>query len=462
MIRLLPFPTQSRVADDQSMPPREAPLRICMLAACPFPANHGTPGSIREMAEAIGERGHDVHVVTYHFGENIPIRGVQLHRIAPLLKETAIIVGPTRRRPFYDFQMVWKTLEVIRRYRPALLHAHGYEAALVAWVCRLLTGLPIVYSGHNTMGDELASYGFFRPRWVGVALAKLLDVVIPRLADRCIPHSINLREFFLQGKLADCMEPVISFGIDLEAVPQGDGPSVRAQYGLGDAPVVAYAGVLNEFQRLDLLLEAMALVVRRVPAAKLFVITNVENEPFVAEFRRQAERLGLTGRVVLTKPQPIAEMQKLLAAADVAVVPRPHAPGFPIKLLNYMAAARPCVLFASSARELGDAHCAHLAHSDTKEALAEALLDVLLDADLRQWLGRQGSQYLWKNHDRRLTAERVCAAYIRTLLGRNVQGWRLPFAGAPRGRIGRAPQWVPHADGPHYVLPADEAAHVQR
>ena len=44
-----------------------------MLAACPFPANHGTPGSIREMAEAVAQRGHEVHVVTYHMGDDTPL-----------------------------------------------------------------------------------------------------------------------------------------------------------------------------------------------------------------------------------------------------------------------------------------------------------------------------------------------------------------------------------------------------
>src|SRR5947208_3318527 len=67
-------------------PPRpDRKLKICMLAACPFPANHGTPGSIREMAEAITELGHEVHIVTYHFGEDIPVRGPRVHRIAPWL-----------------------------------------------------------------------------------------------------------------------------------------------------------------------------------------------------------------------------------------------------------------------------------------------------------------------------------------------------------------------------------------
>src|SRR5687768_10251915 len=52
----------------------EPKLKTCVLAACPFPANHGTPGSIRELAEATAERGHEMHIVTYHFGDDLPLR----------------------------------------------------------------------------------------------------------------------------------------------------------------------------------------------------------------------------------------------------------------------------------------------------------------------------------------------------------------------------------------------------
>src|SRR5438132_9580220 len=90
---------------DRAAQPR---LKVCMLAACPFPANHGTPGSIREMAESITELGHEVHIVTYHFGEDIPVQGPRLHRIAPWTSESAVVVGPTSRRPLYDLQMGFK------------------------------------------------------------------------------------------------------------------------------------------------------------------------------------------------------------------------------------------------------------------------------------------------------------------------------------------------------------------
>ncbi|MBV9122923.1 MAG: hypothetical protein JO112_06185, partial [Planctomycetes bacterium] len=105
------FLPQARPAADLPEPP----LKICVLAACPFPANHGTPGSIREMAEAVAQRGHEVHIVTYPFGQDIPLRGPVLHRIPSWTGETQVIVGPTRRRPLYDLQMIFTTLGVIRR-----------------------------------------------------------------------------------------------------------------------------------------------------------------------------------------------------------------------------------------------------------------------------------------------------------------------------------------------------------
>jgi glycosyltransferase involved in cell wall biosynthesis len=388
-----------------------------MLAACPFPASHGTPGSIREMAEAVAGLGHEVHLVTYHFGEDIPVKGPRLHRIRPLTREAAVVVGPTVRKPLYDAQMIFKTLEVVRTYRPDLLHAHGYEAALIASVCRALTGLPVLYSGHNTMTDELASYRFIRPRWLAGTLARVLDAWVPRLADRCLPHSSNLARFFRDRGLAGRTEPVINFGIDLDGLEDGDGDAIRRRYSLGPGPVVVYAGVLDPFQRLDLLLEAMAGGVRVEPGAKLLLVTTVPQPGHLAEIRCRAEELGIGPQVVTPEVQPLHAVRDFLAAADVAVVPRPRAPGFPIKLLNYFAARKPCVLFASSAsRGLVHRENAFLVASDTGVALGRAVLEVLRDVELSRRLAHGGYQFVHAHHDRRVIARQVCDAYARTLI----------------------------------------------
>ena len=59
----------------------QAKLRIVQVAACPFPANHGTPGAIRELALALERLGHEVHVVTYPMSEDLPTDGLQIHRV---------------------------------------------------------------------------------------------------------------------------------------------------------------------------------------------------------------------------------------------------------------------------------------------------------------------------------------------------------------------------------------------
>src|SRR5262249_33366229 len=153
------------------------------------------------------------------------------------------------------------------------------------------------------MADELPSYNFIRPRWLAQGLARMLDVLVPRLADRCLPHSANIEGFFQSMGLGARTEPVVNFGIDMDHLAQGDGDAVRRRYDLGPAPVMAYSGVLDRFQRLDLLLEATAQVVRYEPRAKLLVVVTVPTH--VPQVRRQVEELGLGDHVILTEPQPL-------------------------------------------------------------------------------------------------------------------------------------------------------------
>src|SRR5262249_45820351 len=143
---------------------------------------------------------------------------------------------------------------------------------------RLATGVPVVYSGHNTMQDELASYDFLKPHCLADGLARFLDAIVPRTADRCLPHSANIEKFFLHMGLRAKTEPIVSFGIDVDWMMRGDGDGVRRRYGLGHSPVVLYTGVLDRFQRLDLLLDGMVHVANAQPQAKLLVVVTIPHQ----------------------------------------------------------------------------------------------------------------------------------------------------------------------------------------
>ena len=126
--------------------------------------------------------------------------------------------------------------------------------------------------------------------------------------------------------------------------------------------------------------------------------------------------MGIKDRVIVTEPHELAAVRELLTVADVAVVPRPQAHGFPIKLINYMAARRPCVLFASSAgKGLIHLESAYLAAEDTSESMAQAILALLRDEALRSRLAENGFRVVREHHDRKVTAQQVCESYLRTI-----------------------------------------------
>ena len=89
---------------------------IAMVAACPFPANHGTPGAIREMSETLANMGHDVHIVTYPMGQDdIVVRFAKVHRTAPFRPESDVKVGPSPEKLLLDLALLRLLCRVIRR-----------------------------------------------------------------------------------------------------------------------------------------------------------------------------------------------------------------------------------------------------------------------------------------------------------------------------------------------------------
>jgi hypothetical protein len=71
------------------------PLRVAMVAACPFPYPRGTPIRIFRMAEALSELGQEIHVITYHLGQKVESINFNLHRIPNLHFYKKVNPGPS-------------------------------------------------------------------------------------------------------------------------------------------------------------------------------------------------------------------------------------------------------------------------------------------------------------------------------------------------------------------------------
>lgn len=368
--------------------------RIAMVAACPFPANHGTPGAIRELCVALAHKGHEVHVVTYPIGDAMDVRGVQVHRVPNVVRHAEVKIGPSWPRLVFDALLVPKLISVVRKYDIEVIHAHNYEATIAGAVAKWMTGRALVYNGINSMADELPTYGF-RPAVLARTLGRWLDHVVPRTADATIVLSDELKDYLTSLGMSRQGIVVIPPGVTVDDMASGDAMSARAKHGLSTAtPIVMYTGAMEAFQRLELLVRAMPNVLLQHPRAVFMVVNNIPNRAAQDRLTALADSAGVGDRLIIAESVGFAELPNYLAAADVAVVPRPTCPGFPIKLLNYMAAGKAIVSFEGSAKALCHGYNGYVAKGENVEDLAQGIGLLLGDRALRQTLGDRARESL--------------------------------------------------------------------
>ena len=395
---------------------RNGGYSVAMVAACPFPANHGSAASIREMSDTLTDLGHDVHIVTYPFGQdNIRVRRAKVHRTAPFRPETNAKVGPSPEKFVLDGHLLRLLCRVIRQERIDIIHAHNYEGALVGIMAKWLTRRPLLYNAVNLMSDELAGYKFIRPAFLAHGLARGLDWFTPIFPDHITAVSTELRDWFVQHGVPATKIDMVPAGIEPDLFDNPDPERFRAQYQLGYRPIVMYTGVLNAFQRVDYLLRAFAVAVREKPDALLLVVSPLVSETHEQENKRLAAELGISQSVIWISPHPLQDLPSYLALADVAVVPRPECPGHPVKLLNYMLAGRPIVTFAGGGKGVRHMHDAFVVPNHDVEALGRGIVTLLNDRGLAAQLGANARATVLAEFDWRQICRKIERIYDQLL-----------------------------------------------
>lgn len=345
----------SSAKDDLGQPEASAfsrplahPVSVLMLAPCPFPTSQGTQVVIRHLATELARSGHDVHLVTYGYGEPSDDFAFHMHRTPRI--EAGMRSGPSLLKPAADAALLWTAARVSRAHRCDLIHAHNVEGLGVGALLKMQTGLPLVYHAHNAMGPELPTY--FRAH-LAQAFASLvgevLDRTLPRAADAVIVFDVDHKALHEGYGVSAERVHVIPPGLDASELGEPATATLeRARGELGDGRWILYAGNPDAYQNLELLWAAMAIVRERAPAARLVVATR-DYEPI---FQAAVTAAGIADVVRVYSYRDLDELRALHRIAEVGVSPRSLWTGAPIKVLNYFAAGLPVVACRSGARHV--------------------------------------------------------------------------------------------------------------
>jgi 1,2-diacylglycerol 3-alpha-glucosyltransferase len=391
-------------------------LSILVIAACPFPANYGSPAAIRELSDSMAEIGHDVHIVTYSYGDDLPVKYAKVHRLPKWGASGKVTVGPTWQKPIYDFMLIFLACHIAFKYKCRIIHAHNYEGALVGICARVITGLPLLYNAVNLMSDELHTYNFIKPQWLAKKLAGFLDWFVPLIPDEILTISNELKVKLIDAGVPPAKITVIPIGVLPELFDHADPKRFSPTLNPKGAPMVIYAGTIDFFQRVDYLVEAFARLDAAHADALLFFVCPFTQPELKKDLQEQARKLNIEHRLVWVDSHPLEDLPDYLILGSVAVVPRPNCPGYPVKLLNYMCASRPIVVAEGSAKGLLHLENGYVCADDDVDGMSKGIALLLTDRKLAERLGKAAHQTLLEEFDWRALCRKIEPIYQKMLL----------------------------------------------
>jgi glycosyltransferase involved in cell wall biosynthesis len=347
--------------------------RVLIVAPTPFFADRGCHVRILGEAQALIELGHEVLVCTYPLGRDVP--GIPTERTLPVPWYHKLSAGPSVHKFYIDALLIGKVLAACRRFRPDIIHAHLHEGIVIAKIASTLFRIPMVADLQGSLTSELLDHKFIpKAPWFVKGMQRIEGTIngMPRhLIVSSTRTARACRDSF--GLPESRITPVMD-GVDLKVYsPRPPDPALRASLGiLPHEKLVVFIGVLTEYQGIDLLLKAVPLVMKELPAAKFLIIGYPEEG-----YKEKARALGIADRTVFTGRIPYDQAPAYLSLGDVAVSPKVSTTEANLKLYNYMAMGLPSVVFDNEVNReiLGDLGI--YAPTPTPEALTGALLSIL-------------------------------------------------------------------------------------
>ena len=272
----------------------------------------------------------------------------------------------------------WRPLvRLLRRERVDVLHSHKFGSNVWGVLMGRLARVPVIVAHEHTWSYE------------GQPLRRFLDrELIARGSSAFVAVSSEDRRRMIEVERIDPGDVTfVPNGID--ALPDGDGPRVRAELGIDPgAPAIGAVAVLRPQKALDVLVRAAAELLPEHPGLRVLIAGE---GPERERLESLAAELGVAEAVTLLGLR--SDVPDVLAALDVAVVSSSFE-GTPLAVLEYMDAGLPVV----STRVGGvpdlidDGEHGLLVEPGDPAALASAIGALLRDPERARRMGRAGRE----------------------------------------------------------------------
>jgi len=351
-------------------------LRVALVALYPAPGAK-SPGGVRAVVQNL-VRGlqvyEDLQIHVIHCHSDISVNttvedgNVQVHYLAM----------PRRRVVPNSLTGIGRVERLLRQIQPHVVNTHAAHYTLAA----LRAGYPTIFTIHGVMHREAEVYKstlFDRTRL-------LLERWLDGYAVRKVPHIVAISPYILQeyqGRTTACFHRIDNpLPEEFFALPN-----------LEEGGRLFYAGTIDERKNVLDLLRALAIVRQRMPDVHLHIAGRATSSAYYRKVQDFVAAEGLESNVqFLGLLDSLPLRQEYAHCAAVVLASRQETA--PMAVIEAMAAGKPVV--ATRVGGVPDlvqnGQSGLIVSVGDVEGLAQHILELLTDRDLRESMGRRGRQ----------------------------------------------------------------------
>lgn len=366
-----------------------------------------------DLSEALVEMGHEVHVLTGDAADapaNEVLRGVNVHRLK--------MYGPAGRDfvesvTHLNINMLEAALGLFRQgYAFDIIHSHDWLAAHAGKALKHGLMRPLIATIHATefgrnhgLHNDLQRHISNLEWWLTYEAWKVIC---------CSRYMRGEIQYIFQ--LPEDKIRVIPNGVkaaDLAAPDDFQRESFRRLYAADNERIVYFVGRLVHEKGVDVLLEAVPLVLAQDEQVK-FVIAG--KGPAEYALKERARQLGVSQKIYFAGFVDDATRNRLYACADVAVVPSLYEP-FGIVALEAMAAGVPVVVSDTGGLSEVVKHAQNglRAYPGNPQSLADNILAYLKAPGFAAYIRERAAREVQAEYNWALAAAKTADVYEEVL-----------------------------------------------
>ena len=392
----------------------QLPVKVLMLAPTPFFSDRGCHVRIYEEANALRSSGIDVRLVTYHLGRDIP--HIPTYRICSIPWYEKLEAGPSWHKPYLDILLLLKAAKVAKTFAPDLIHAHLHEGAFIGFFLKKWLKVPMLFDYQGSMTAEITAHGFAGKKSVLNKFFMALERFINNRADLIVTSSTpSTVKLVNEWNMPPDRVSTVMDGVDTGFFHPIEKIRCKKELRLPlDIPVVGFLGLLNEYQGIDILLEAISIIKRQ--GGKIhFLIMGFPEKKYIEKSREMKveDMVTFTGRI------KYESAPEYLSACDVAVSPKISLAEANGKLFNYMACGVPAVVFDTPVNREILGETGIYADYGNAADLAEKIVTLLKDTEKLKDLSALTREKAVNEHSWQARGEKLLGLY-QSLMGSKV------------------------------------------